>query len=431
MKKKLLTLIFFVTAVITNAQNEELKQKIASTFEDIKTVTAKHQQVWGKDMYGPILLVDPKTRQVYSNTPDSAGQLQKDGNIYTGVLPKNINIANTAIDYNKVRWAMIMMPMPDDQQKRIDLLAHELFHLHQPSLGFKLFNIDNNHLNEFNGRIYLRLELEALRKAIIANNQREQIKHVSNALSFRKYRHSLFSGADTTENMLELNEGLAEYTGVIFSNRNNDQLKKHFETNIDQFLSNPSFVRSFAYQTIPIYGLLLSQQKKYWNKEIKNSTDLTNYFIQNFNATITNLSESEIEKEALAYNGAAIAQSEKIRAEKIQQQIQAYLKKFIQDPHFEISFEKMSVSFDPRNIFPLENKGTVYPNIRVSDTWGILTVENGALMSPNWNKIVVSPPLSFTPEIITGDGWKLELKPGYEATKEEASGHYKLRKKKE
>ncbi len=431
MKKKLLILIFLSTSVIVHAQNEELKQQIASTFESIKNATAKHQQLWGKDMYGPMLLVDPKTRQMYSNMADSAGQLQKDGNIFTGVLPKNINIANTAFDWNKVRWAMIMLPLPTDEQKKKDLLVHELFHLHQPSLGFKLFNIDNNHLNESKGRIYLRLELEALRKAINTHHRKEQKKHIAKALSFRKYRHLLFPGADTTENMLELNEGLAEYTGISVSQREHEQMKKHFETSIDQFLANPSFVRSFAYQTIPLYGYLLARQKKYWNKEINVNTDLTQYFMQYFNVGVTNLSESDIEKQALAYNGAAIFESEKIRAEKIKQQTEAYLKKFVQDPHFEIAFEKMSVSFDPRNIFPLGNKGTVYPNIRVSDAWGILTVENGALMSPNWNKIFISTPLSTTPELITGDGWKLELKTGYEASKDEASGNYKLRKKKD
>jgi len=37
---------------------------------------------------------------------------------------------------------------------------------------------------------------------------------------------------------------------------------------------------------------------------------------------------------------------------------------------------------------PIENKGTVYPNIRVTDKWGILSVDSGALMSINWDKIL-------------------------------------------
>ncbi len=434
MKKQLFTIVYLCSILIANAQQEEsekLKEQIAATFHELKAVTAKHHQLWGKDLYGPIMLIEPKSRKVYSNIADSAGVLSKDGNIYTGILPNNINIANTALDWNKVRWAMIMLPLPTDEHKKTDLLIHELFHLHQPSLGFTLFNTDNPHLNEEKGRIYLRLELEALRKAILADKLSSQKKHLSNALLFRKFRHTLFAGADSTENMLELNEGLAEYTAISSTERKQDAVKRHFETSIDQFLSNPSFVRSFAYQTIPIYGYLLDKQKKYWNKEINTRTDLTNYLIHQFKVATKKASESAIEKEALAYNGSSIFESEKIRAEKIKQQKIAYLKKFVEDAHFDIAFEKMNVSFDPRNIFPLENKGTVYPNIRVSDQWGILTVENGALMSPNWNKISISAPLSITPKIISGDGWKLELTDGYEAVKEEHSGNYKLRKMKQ
>lgn len=135
---------------------------------------------------------------------------------------------------------------------------------------------------------------------------------------------------------------------------------------------------------------------------------------------------ADIEKISVAYNGQTIIEAETLREEKIKQQINSYTQKFVQNAHFEILFEKMNVSFDPRNIFPLENQGTVYPNIRVTDNWGILTVENGALMSPNWNKITISNPLSIQPNLITGDGWKLELKSGYELVKDTASGNYKL-----
>lgn len=87
----------------------------------------------------------------------------------------------------------------------------------------------------------------------------------------------------------------------------------------------------------------------------------------------------------------------------------------------------MNVSFDPRNMVPIEDKGTVYPNIRVTDKWGILTVENGALMSPNWDKISISNPTQTTDKKISGDGWTLELSNGYTVEKDQTSGNYKLK----
>jgi hypothetical protein len=50
--------------------------------------------------------------------------------------------------------------------------------------------------------------------------------------------------------------------------------------------------------------------------------------------------------------------------------------------------------------------------------WGILTVENGALLSPNWRKVTLSEPAEITGQRITGDGWTLELEQGYILLKE-------------
>jgi len=402
---------------------------ITTYFNEIKVETNKHQQIWVTDLYGPILLVNPNTRQLFANFSDSAGILKKDSKIYSGILPREINIANTAINWNGRRWAMIMLPLPVNKQDRINLLAHELFHVSQPSLGFQLFNTENNHLDQKDGRIYLRLELDALTKAMQATNKIELKTHLTNALTFRKYRYSLYPGADTTENLLELNEGLAEYTGFVISGRNNKQSIEHFVQSINTFLSNPTFVRSFAYQTVPVYGYLLVTTKKGWNREITIKTNLTDYFIKAFDISLPNDLKKTTEIILNQYSGEIIISEEKTREERTKKLIAEYKSKFITQPHFELVFEQMNVSFDPRNIIPIEVKGTVYPNIRVTDNWGILTVENGALMSSNWDKISVTTPIKIENKNISGDGWTLELTDGYTVTKDESTGNYKLIKK--
>ena len=221
--------IIFCTKILT------FQDSLANYLNELKDATKKNQNLWNINIYGPILLVNPDTRQLYSNYTDSAGLLKKNGNIYSGNLPAEINIANTAVDWSGRRWAMIMLPLPENKEVRINLLAHELFHKAQPSLGFKLFNTQNNHLDQRDGRIYLRLELEALKKALQATNDNELKTHLTNAFTFRKYRYSLYPGADTTENLLELNEGLAEYTGLIISGRNIVWRFPRFE------ITNPAF----------------------------------------------------------------------------------------------------------------------------------------------------------------------------------------------
>jgi hypothetical protein len=429
-KKICITAFLFIVIHASFAQKIlTLPDSIATYFNEIKIATKKNQILWNKNLYGPILLINPDTRQLYANYPDSAGFLKQNGKIYSGVLPSEIIFANTAINWSGRRWAMIMLPLPENKENRINLLAHELFHKAQPSLGFILFNTNNNHLDQKDGRIYLRLELEALKKAVQATNDYEKKTQLTNAFTFRKYRYSLYAGADTTENLLELNEGLAEYTGLLISGRNTGQAIKHFETRINAFLSNPTFVRSFAYETTPMYGYLLYNTKKEWNKNITSKTNLTNYFIKAFDLSIPGELQKRVEIISKQYNAKAIFAEETAREEKTKLLIAAYKNKFIEQPHFEIKFEHRDMFFDPRNILPIEDKGTLYQSIRVTDNWGILNVENGALLSPDWNMVSLTIPGKTDGKKISGDGWTLELNDGYTIIRDETTGNFKMTKK--
>ncbi len=417
-----------LTQNISGQDQQNSFENISDYFDEIRVATKKSSKLWNFDLYHAILLVEPKSRQIFSNESDSANILKPNGNIYSGILPDDINIANTSLNWSGKRWAMIMLPLPKNKQDRINLLVHELFHTAQPSLGFTLYNPENNHLDQKDGRVYLRLELEALKKAVRSSSKKELKRHLKNALAFRKYRHQLYNGSQTTENLLELNEGIAEFTGLIVSDRSKKQVTEHFVNSINSFLSNPTFVRSFAYQTIPIYGYLLSSKRKNWNKDITDKTDLTSYFMKAFDIDLSKSTEDKIESLSESYNGKIIIQEEKERQEKAKKIVAEYKLKFIEQPHFEIQFEKMNVSFDPRNIIPVEDKGTVYPNIRVTDLWGVLTVENGALMTTDWSKISITNPTKTDGNKIYGNGWILELKDGYTVQKDGAGSGYKLKK---
>ncbi|NDK55749.1 hypothetical protein [Pontibacter fetidus] len=432
MKKSYLLLLLLLQLANTGRTQSAKPDTISFTtyFKEIETATKKHRQLWNMDLYTSILIVDPQTRKIVANEADTAGILTGSADRFTGYLPPQVNVANTALHWGGKHWAMLLLPLPQDKHERINLLAHELFHKTQPSLGFALHNAANNHLDEKNGRIYLRLELEALKKALQASPDRERKQYLTHAFTFRKYRHQLYPDADSTENLLELNEGLAEYTGFVISERSRKQAVVHFENSINSFQQNPTFVRSFAYHTIPVYGYLLSSRNKYWNKKISPDTDLTSYFIDAFEIEVPQDLRHEAERIAADYNGRQIMAEETKRAVEKRKLVAEYKSKFVEQPHVELYFEKMNVSFDPRNMMPLEDKGTVYPTIRVTDNWGILTVENGALMSPDWKKISLTLPTELNGNKISGDGWTLELNESYTLTMNSSSGNYILSKKK-
>lgn len=426
--KCFITLPLYIVSTMAFCQ-KTFTDSAATYFKEIKISTNAKKDLWKKDLYGPILLVNSSTRKLYANFNNSAGILKKEGNIYTGMLPGTVNIANTSVHWNGKDWAMIILPLPQNKNDRINLLTHELFHRAQPSLNFKLFNADNNHLDKKDGRIYLRLELEALKKALGAGTAKEMQQHLQNAFAFRKYRQSLYSGADSTENLLEHNEGLAEYTGIVISNRTQQQAKDHFIKAINDFFDNPTYVRSFAYQTIPVYGYLLSQIKKHWNYDVTPKINLTNYFINAFAIRLPADLKHSVEQVFANYNGQNILAQETARQDRIDKLIAEYRNTFINQPHFDIHFEQMNISFDPRNIMPLEDKGTVYPNLRITDKWGILSVEKGALVSSMWDKVSLSNPLKINDKNISGDGWILQLNDSYAIVKDDKTGNFKLSKK--
>jgi len=314
---------------------------------------------------------------------------------------------------------MVMLPLPKEEKLQNNLIIHELFHRIQPAIGFEnLQELDNGHLDALEGRMLLILELEALKNAVMAEEENTRKTHLSNALTFRTKRHTN-KDRKTAENTLELNEGLAEYTGMMLSGRTTEELKQHFNQQIDIFYSNPTFTRSFAYQTIPLYGYLLSLKRTNWHKNITKETNLTDYFLEAFAIQLDeNIAYKELAQQ-YDYNYEKHLDKEQKREEERLNKIAAYRQKFLENPVLKIAFQNMNMSFDPRNITPLEPSGTIYPTIKITDNWGILTVENGALIDPNWSRISVTPPQKQEASLIEGDGWKLDLQEGWEIVKKE------------
>lgn len=415
----------------TNAQVPQLSaDSISMYFLQVKEATTTHRGLWDKDIYGPVLLVNPDTREIYANEADEGGFLTLRNGIYRGVLPKEITFANTDLVWSGKHWAMVRLPLPPDRYDRVDLITHELFHSAQPSLGFHLKREENNHLDLREGRIYLRLEMAALEEALKAQRLARAEDHLRNALIFRKYRHQLYRGSETAENALELLEGLASYTGQMMSGRDKWMWRDYLLRRIGAFEKMPTFVRSFAYETVPVYGFFLFQKDNQWNKKIDADTFLTDFFSEAFGMEMRILLQTYVKQVAEEYGGRAIADEEMRREISNSARLDIYREKFLEEPHLEIRLENMNMSFDLQNLIPLdEDEGTVYPSIQISDRWGILTVDGGgALLRSDWRWVIVSEPLEITEERVTGDGWVIELNEGY-YVEETPGGDYLLSKK--
>ena len=407
------------------------QQEAAQLFAAFKAASAKEAgRLWGQPLYGPTLLVNPDTREVFANEPDSAGAFRPVGAIYTGLWPAQQLLGNTALVWQGKQWTMMVWPLPQEEPDRTVLAFHEFFHRLQPGLGFKMADADNQHLDEQPGRTYLRLELMALEAALRTSKSAERTAHVRNALLFRRYRYRLYPAAAANENTLEMNEGLAEYTGLMAAECRPEQRVEYLLRKTDAFYQNPTFVRSFAYYTVPAYGYLLQQQQPAWHRAVHSDTDLTALFAKAFGGSALPVDlKTAVEQAAPRYNSDVIVRTETQRETERQQRIATYRKKFVDAPGLVIQLIRMNISFDPRTLQPLGSSGMLYPKVVVSDRWGTLTAEGGALLSPNKDKITVPAPTHITAQEVAGEGYRLSLSPGWVVEKSPDSGGYLVRKK--
>ncbi len=396
----------------SNVKNNEIPEndwnQANTAFNELnETLKNEKGQLWNHSLEGPLMLVNRETRTIIANESDNSGELIKRETLFVGTLPENINIANTAFNWNGKSWTMVALPLPESKEERLNLLIHESFHRIQPAIGFdSLTETQNNHLDSKNGRIFLRLELEALKKALGSN---EAEVHIKNALLFRQYRYQNFPDAKQAENSLEINEGLAEYTGSILSQRKESDLREHYIYQINWFYTLPTFVRSFPYFTIPVYGYFMHKTDKSWNQRIKKDTNLSDFFSGFWNVKFQKLTNENILKIGKAYGIDSIIKIETQREIEKEKLKNKYKKAFLSDSVVVIVLENMKIGFNPSNIMPLDSFGTVYPNLRITDNWGILEVDScGALMSPEWNKVTISYPLQITDSLISGKGWKIK-----------------------
>jgi hypothetical protein len=144
----------------------------------------------------------------------------------------------------------------------------------QASIGLPPTDAQNGHLDSLAGRIWLQMEWRALEHAFWQQGD-ERKRDVADTVYFRDYRPSLFPAVAKNENALEMNEGMAEYTGFKLSTSSAEE----YPVQVAAWLRGaptrtPSYGRSFAYTSGPAYGGLLDAAGINWRTGLTPATDL-------------------------------------------------------------------------------------------------------------------------------------------------------------
>ena len=342
--------------------------------------------MWGVSLCGPTLFVDRQTRDVIANRP-----------VPSSTLPSSIGIANTSVDWNGERWTMVALPLPADDYQRRALLIHESFHRLQPKLGFVSKETSNAHLDSVEGRYLLQLEWRALADALRGNRAA-----IDDALAFRARRRQIFSGAASDETALEMNEGLAEYTGTAFAEPSLSKRIPHLLAMLREAEKTKSFVRSFAYASGPAWGSILEMRDRHWTRRLRPSDDLGNLAGRA-------LSRPDIDKRAERYGGPSLLAAERAREEMRQATMRDFRARFVDGPHLVLPLRKFSFEMNPDEAVPFQSFGTVYPTLTLRDEWGTIVVNRGgALMASDWMHLTVPRPPSDDFTLTLNEGWRIE-----------------------
>ncbi|MDB5433696.1 MAG: hypothetical protein JWP35_4812 [Caulobacter sp.] len=380
-------------------------------FEDARVIcTRDNGRLWGHTLCGPMMLVEPESRAVIANQADGEGVLKADGGAFTGVLPLVVNLANTPTEWAGVRWTQILWPLMGTHEARQVMIAHELFHRIQPMLGMLHDDGDNGHLDTLEGRYLLQLEWRALAAALTARTEAARRRAVDDALAFRAERYRLFPDAAANERGLELNEGVAEYTGVMLGLRDERARTAYAVRDLTFHIGDPTFVRSFAYATGPAYGLLLDRYAPGWRSKMKSKDAPA--LDRLLRAAVPTRAARNVPERSAAYAPAPLRAFETDRDAKRQAMLSALHARFVDGPVLCVPSQKINYQFNPSAAQPLAGIGTVYPRLRVTGAFGILETTNGGLLGKNACSVSV-PAAGADMDALKGDGWTLTLNPGW------------------
>ncbi len=368
--------------------------------------------LWGVSLCGPMVFADPITDTLALNRERPEAD-----------KPRLLGFANTALEWGNERWSTFVWQMVDgfDDQRRARVMMHELFHRVQPELGLMINQLAGNcdHLDTLEGRYWIQLEWRALAAALEAEGPAQRAA-LSHALAFRARRRALGDGFAERERGVEINEGLAQYTGTVLASRSRAAARTSGIAQLRAASDEESFVRSFAYPTGAALGLLLDDAAPAWRTTIMASDDLGELL-----AAAMNLEPArDVESAVWLYRGDDLRAAEEAREAERAARAAALSARFVDGPVI-VMPRGRNASFITAGVTPLGDVGTIYPSFRVTGPWGSVVADQ-ILMSADGRRLTVPGPPQVAGAEIRGDGWTITLADGWMLAPAERAGDHAI-----
>jgi hypothetical protein len=313
---------------------------------------------------------------------------------------------------------------------RGEAFLHESFHIVQRSKGIAApdpgrfgpdVRTENEHLDAVDGRYWLRLEWRALARAL-RESGKQRAQAVGEALAFRQARHMRYPDHVVSEYALDMNEGLASYTGTVLAAPSGaDAIARALEL-LAEGENGESFVRTFAYTSGPAYGLLLDAASPGWPRKMRTSDEPAALLrralgVQPF---------ADAAAAAARYGGAELRAAEEQREQQRQARIAELRRRFVDGPVLVMPGGGSGFS-DSHGALVIPDAGTVYfGNYIMSGPWGRLEADKGVLIATDGRTRRLPAPVRGDGATISGDGWTLTAAAGWVIREGARRGDYEV-----
>jgi len=427
----LITIFLFLNASPIYGQEVNYTKKAKEYFKEIDSICyADNGKLWGVNLNGPTMFVIPENKLIIANQADKANALKLTDGLFIGELPDNLGRANTALEWNGVKWTMVLWNSisENDPYSRRKLFVHESWHRIQNELGISPVMTSNSHLDELEGSILLKLEFLVLKNTLLASNSDDKKSHLKNALTVRKYRQLKYP--KNNENVFERHEGMAEYTGFKLCGLDQNIIPKVIAKQLELSINKDGFANSFAYITGRAYGFILDGFSANWLEKILEGKSIPEIAYQIINTEISSDTlelKTRLNEIIRFYNAETIVKTETEKFGQQQELVKEFRQKFIVGERLIIPNNNLNFTFNPQEKLIALEDGVVYTTMRLTGEWGILEVSNGIFRSNDWTYFMISAPHDAKSGTIVQPDYKLILNENWEIISIKG-GKYTLKK---
>jgi hypothetical protein len=372
-------------------------------------------RLWGASTCAPMVIGDARTQTFATSQPPPDAPRSK-----------LIGILMGPIKWGDTMWAALSWDVVANQPPRVRnaMFLHESFHILQMRLGLLVETDAAEHLDSPDGRYWLRLEWHALARALRESGEARTLA-VRDALAFRQARHARFPDKFETERALDINEGLASYTGIVLAAPSEaDAIASALDELVGQE-SGESYVRTAAYASGPAYGLLLDAASPGWTRTVRASDDPAAMLMR----ALAIQPIADVEAAAARYGGAEIRAAEEQREQQRRARVAELRRRFVDGPVLLMPGGGSGFQ-DSHGALVIPDVGTIwFGEYHQKGEWGALDADRGVLVTSDGRTRRLPAPVRRDETTISGDGWTLKVAPGWVVREGARQGDYEVVKR--